>query len=132
MADDIVENERTGVIAHHELVLLCWQPCDRCGTFVLLGTGRIFEAISDHSVAIALRSCLGTVPEQYLVVSIERDQKLLELVVLHVPDCLLTLRVDPSCNTVVFALLRTAIRLNISDLGNVPDADRALNASCEE
>ena len=55
----------------------------------------------------------------------------MELVVLHVPNRLLALRIDPGSNTVVFALL-PAIWLYISDLGNAPNADCTLDACGEK
>ena len=90
----------------------------------------------DRAVAIVLTLItrnLGTVPEDDLVVRVHRDQQILELVVLQVPDrLLLMVRICPDRDTVVLALLRASILVDIGDLGNIPHSDAALNTGSEQ
>lgn len=89
----------------------------------------------DRAVAVVLAVItrnLGAVPEDDLVIGVQRDQQILELVVLQVPDCLLlVIRICPDCDTIVLAFLRAAILVDIGDLGNIPDSDTAFNTGSE-
>lgn len=54
------------------------------------------------------------VPEDDRIVGVERDQFVLEAMILHIPDCfLLLLGIRPDCNTEILAILSVAVLLHI-------------------
>ena len=76
---------------------------------------------------------MRAVPEQYLVISIQRDQQVLELVVLEIPDRLLLLVwVGPDGDAVVLPLLRAAVLVHVGDLRYIPNSDAAFDTRSEE
>ena len=76
---------------------------------------------------------LGAIPQQNLVVSVERDEHVLKLVILQVPDrLLLRVGVSPHGHTEILPLLRAPVLIHVRDLWNVPDADTSLDSRCEQ
>ena len=63
--------------------------------------------------AIAIERDVIAIPEHDRVIGIQRDQLVLEVVILDVPDRLLLLaRINPDSHTVVLAIISIAILLN--------------------
>jgi hypothetical protein len=108
------------IVTHHELVLLGHQPAHAGGAVLFKGVSarRILEAMLDCARAVAVFGSSGfhltAVPEEDLVVGVEREEQILEVVVLEVPNRLLLLAgVGPDCHAEVLTLLSVAILLHV-------------------
>ena len=83
-------------------------------------------------LSLSLRD-VGAVPKDDRVAGVERQQELLIVVVLQVPNSLLVfVGVCPHSHAIVLSLLRVAILNDVRDLWDVPNTDATLNTRCEE
>ena len=103
------------VISYDELVLHGVQPAKSCGTVFFRGLGSVLESMLDHSLTVrgfcSVWVELSAVPKDCLVVSVQRNQEILEVMILEIPNGLVlcSLRVLPDSDAVVLSFLGRTI-----------------------
>lgn len=132
--DRVKEDKRASVVAYHELVLLCLQPSAACWDFLFAPIRGVGEATCDLANGVFWVDA-SAVPDKHRAVGTaraDRQKQVLEWMVLKVPDCLSIVSIGPDTDTVILAIKRVSILVNVRDVRDVPDSDAAFVTGRED